>query len=424
MLTVHLFIEFIHGAHRRYRHYRNLCSKVLPTALKGYVSEEQFRKAQAYGRDKTRYSFSKATFSLVQESLWLTCDVLPWLWGVSGRIMFRFLGLDSKHEIVQSLIFFQFKSCAEALIELPFDFYEIFVIEERHGFNKQSWKLFISDFVVKTLVQAVFEMPFYAGLIKVFKTGGPNFYIYAWLFVVAFQLLMTTVYPTVIMPLFNTFTPLPKGELNSMIEALANSVQFPLQKLFVVDGSKRSGHSNAYFYGFFKNKRIVLFDTLLDHSSNHETCAVLAHELGHWNYNHSFNLLAGSLFEIFIAFFLFSRIISNKDLFTSFGFSHSTPTLVGYILFEFLYAPVSKITGFIRNTVARQYEFLADAFACDLGYASSLSSGLIKLQLKNLGNMNPDWLYSVYHRNHPELVERLNAIKQRVTILSKTNKTD
>ncbi|KAG0373512.1 hypothetical protein BGX24_011604 [Mortierella sp. AD032] len=215
----------------RHGHYQKLCSKSLPETLKGCVSEEQLHKAQAFGRDIARDSFAKAAFLLVLETLW-----------------------SYNH-----LSFFQIKSIVEELIELPSELYRIFVVEERHGFNKQSWGLFMKDFVVMTLVRAIFEMPLYAGLIEVFKMGGANFYIHAWLFV---------------------------------------------------------------------------------------------------------------------------------------------------------------------NTVSRDYESLADAFACDLGYAASLSSGLMKLQLKNLGNMNPDWLYSMYHGNHPEIVERLDAIKQKTAILSKSNKAD
>ncbi|KAK3813894.1 MAG: CAAX prenyl protease-like protein [Linnemannia gamsii] len=388
-----------------HRHYQKLCTKSLPETLKGYVSEEQFHRAQAYGRDKARYSFTKAAFLLVLETLWFTHNVLPRFWDLSSGIMFGLFSLETENE---------------ELIELPSELYRIFVVEERHGFNKQSWGLFMKDFVVMTLVRAVFEMPLYAGLIKVFKMGGANFYIHAWLFVVAFQLLMIIVYPSLIQPLFNKFTPLPKGELPLMIEALARRVQFPLQKLFVVDGSKCFSHSNAYFYGFFKSKRIVLFDTLLEHLRIDETCAVL----GHWSYNHTNALLVGSLSEIFFAFFLFSQMVNNRGLFTSFGFTNSAPTLVGFVLFLCQYTPISKVTDFARNTVSRDYEFLADAFACDLGYAASLSSGLMKLQLKNLGNTNPYWLYSMYHRNHPEIVERLDATKQRTAIPSKSNKID
>lgn len=194
------------------------------------------------------------------------------------------------------------------IASLPFSLYSTFVIEERHGFNKQTLKLYFSDLIKGHLVGAAIGMPFLAGFLKIIKISGENFYLYVWLFMyvetccaarfcfcerrtlskrkypspllhrVTFQLIMVSVYPTFIQPLFNKFEPLPEGELRTSIEALASRIAFPLTKLFVIDGSKRSGHSNAYFYGFFKNKRIVLFDTLLEHSDNDEICAVLGKE--------------------------------------------------------------------------------------------------------------------------------------------------
>ncbi|KAF9117311.1 CAAX prenyl protease 1 [Mortierella sp. 14UC] len=166
-----------------HRCYQNLCSKSLPETLKGCVPEAQFHRAQAYGRDKSRFSFAKAAFSLILETLWLTHNVLPWLWDLSRGIMVGLFGFENENEIIQSLIFFQIKSTIEVLLELPSELYRIFVVEERHGFNKQSGRLFMRDLVVTTLIKAVIETPFYAGLIKVFKMGDATFYIYAWLFV-------------------------------------------------------------------------------------------------------------------------------------------------------------------------------------------------------------------------------------------------
>ncbi|KAF9177960.1 hypothetical protein BGZ51_007587 [Haplosporangium sp. Z 767] len=405
-----MFIVFLWEEYLRYRHYRNLCSKVLPKALSEYVTEEQFQKAQAYGRDKTRFGFVESVFNQIQSTLTLTMDFLPWLWAFSGEIMFKVTGFGSEYEITQSIIFFVALTLFSTIVSLPFSLYSTFVIEERHGFNKQTLKLFFSDLIKGHLVGGAIGMPFLAGFLKIIKISGENFYFYVWLFLVAFQLIMVSIYPTFIQPLFNKFEPLPQGELRTMIEALASRIHFPLTKLFVIDGSKRSGHSNAYFYGFFKNKRIVLFDTLLEHSNNDEICAVLAHELGHWACNHTLKMLAFGQVQIFVIFYLFSQFIHNKAMYISFGFMDATPTLIGFLLFQFLYSPVESVIGFITNMISRRYEFQADAFARDLGYAGSLASGLIKLQLKNLGTMNPDPLHSMYHRSHPELVERLNAI--------------
>ncbi|KAF9937311.1 hypothetical protein BGZ75_000361 [Mortierella antarctica] len=418
MYTVFLWEEYL-----RYRHYRNLCSKVRPKALNDYVAEEQFQKAQAYGRDKAQFGFVESVFNQIQSTLTITMDFLPWLWTLCGDIMFRLAGYGSEYEITQSILFFVLLTVFSTVVSLPFSLYSTFVIEERHGFNKQTLGLFFSDMVKGHLVGGAIGMPFLAGFLKIIKIGGDNFFFYIWLFLVAFQLIMVSIYPTFIQPLFNKFESLPEGELRTMIEALASRIHFPLTKLFVIDGSKRSGHSNAYFYGFFKNKRIVLFDTLLEHSNNEEICAVLAHELGHWACNHTLKMLAFNQVQIFAIFYLFSQFIHNKEMYVSFGFTDSTPTLIGFLLFQFLYSPVESVIAFVANMLSRRYEFQADAFARNLGYAGSLASGLIKLQLKNLGTMNPDWLHSMYHRSHPELIERLDAI-DHPGFRSKTEKVE
>ncbi|KAF9427537.1 CAAX prenyl protease 1 [Entomortierella beljakovae] len=393
-----------------FRQYKKYCSKERPAALQEFVSENEFEKAQSYGKDKAIFSFVKQTFGLVKDTLWLAFDVYPQLWSFAGSLMFKVTGFGASYEIIQSVFFFQTRSFINSVLSLPFDLYSTFVIEEKHGFNKQTLKLFATDWVKGQIIQAILEMPFIAAFFKIVSMTGSNFVMYLWLFMVVFQLVIVAIYPSFIQPLFNKFTPLAPGELRSAIEALAVRIKFPLTKLFVIDGSKRSGHSNAYFYGFFKNKRIVLFDTLLEHSTTEETCAVLAHELGHWSHSHTFKNLVVGLGEIYGIFYLFSMIIHNRGFYQSFGFTTLTNPIVGFSLFEYLYGPVGNLSKLFHNILSRRFEFEADAFARNLGYAEPLSSGLIKLQLKNLGNMNPDWLYCMYHRSHPELMERLDAI--------------
>ncbi|KAF9972905.1 CAAX prenyl protease 1 [Actinomortierella ambigua] len=405
------------------RHYRCLRSKNLPKALNKIVTEDEFLKAQAYGRDKATFAFVNATWDTLQNTLILWYNVLPWVWDLAGQVMFKAAGYGPEYEITQSLIFFAINSLASSVLSLPFSLYSTFVIEERHGFNKQTLSLFFSDLLKGYLIGGVIGMPFLAALLKIIKVSGPNFYVYVWVFMVAFQLIMISIYPTFIQPLFNKVEPLPDGELRTMIEALASRISFPLTKLFVIDGSKRSGHSNAYFYGFFKNKRIVLYDTLLEHSDNEEICAVLAHELGHWSHSHTLQMMAFAQLQLFTTFYLFSLFIHNADMYSSFGFN-VMPTLIGLMLFMSLYSPVDSLMSFVNNMISRYYEFQADAFARQLGYSSSLVSGLIKLQKKNLGTMNPDWLYSMYHRSHPELVERLNAINAPSAGDAKTKKNE
>jgi STE24 endopeptidase len=182
-----------------------------------------------------------------------------------------------------------------------------------------------------------------------------------------------------------------------------------LTEIFVIDGSRRSNHSNAYFYGLFKKKRIVLYDTLLKQANTPEIISILAHELGHWYNNHIYKQLIINQGHLFLLFFLFSKMISNQNLYQSFGFD-SKPVIIGFILFLFIYGPIDHIFGFFQNFMSRMNEFEADSYSKKLGFSSDLKSALIKLHTENLGNVNPDSWYSTYHYSHPPLVERLNAM--------------
>jgi len=226
-------------------------------------------------------------------------------------------------------------------------------------------------------------------------------------------------YPTVIAPLFNKFTELPEGELRSKIEALASRVEFPLTKLYQIDGSTRSAHSNAYFFGFFKNKRIVLYDTLMEHATNDEIVAIVGHELGHWKMNHVTKNLVISLTHMLAFFYMFGFFLNYEELYTSFGFtSHST--LISLMLFSMLNEPIDHILSLAMHALSRHYEYQADEYATELGY--DLTSGLVAIHKKNASNLNPDSLYSMYHFSHPTLLERIEAIKIKKAQLSQKKK--
>ncbi|MBA0802332.1 hypothetical protein Gohar_012636, partial [Gossypium harknessii] len=236
----------------------------------------------------------------------------------------------------------------------------------------QTIWLFFRDLIKGICLAIVLGPPIVSAIIVIVQNGGPYLAIYLWAFMFVLSLVMMTIYPVLIAPLFNKFTPLPEGELRLKIEKLASSLKFPLKKLFVVDGSTRSSHSNAYMYGFFKNKRIVLYDTLIQQCKNdEEIVAVIAHELGHWKLNH---------------------------------------TMYSFIAVQHTVIPLQHLVSFGLNLVSRSFEFQADAFAKKLGYGSALRAGLVKLQEENLSAMNTDPWYSAYHYSHPPLVERLAAI--------------
>ncbi|GLD96801.1 hypothetical protein PINS_up005484 [Pythium insidiosum] len=247
---------------------------------------EKFDKSRAYGLDKSTFGFVSGAYSQIESTALLLLGYLPFMWTVSGRAL-EYLGVDPSHEVYRTLMLLTLTTIRDTIVGLPFALYSTFVIEARHGFNKQTLMLFFTDKLKTFMLFVVIGYPVVAALIYVIRWGGELFYLYVWVFLFIFSIVMITIVPVFIMPLFNKFTPLEEGELRSRIEALASSLNFPLTKLFVVDGSKRSSHSNAYFFGFFKSKRIVLYDTLLEQATHDEIVAVLGHELGHWKLWHT-----------------------------------------------------------------------------------------------------------------------------------------
>lgn len=222
---------------------------------------------------------------------------------------------------------------------------------------------------------------------------------------------MMTIYPVFIMPLFNKYESLPEGELKDAIVDLSKKVDYPLKKLFVMDGSKRSSHSNAFMFGFGKNKRIVLFDTLLTQVTDDEICSILGHELGHWKLGHSKRNFIITQVYFGAAFYFFSLCYNTTELYSAFGFSSPVPTLIALLIFfSTVWAPVDKILSFVMTIMSRSFEFAADRFSAELKMSKGLQRGLVKIHLENLGSMCPDRLYSTYHYSHPPLVERLKAM--------------
>nr|KAJ3422053.1 CAAX prenyl protease 1 [Polyrhizophydium stewartii] len=390
---------------------KEIPAKVVKALAPHTLAADEFNKSRMYSYDKSAYNMFNKVFSLVQTTLVIALDFLPWAWGLSGSVAAR-AGMDPDAEISRSIVFAGLLVVISTLVNLPLSIYFTFVIEARHGFNKQTMGLFLSDTAKSLAFTLVIGAPVLAGFLAIIQWAGPNFYFYVWLFVMGFQLVLMVLYPTVIQPLFNKFEPLPEGELKEKIQALARSVQFPLTKLFLVDGSKRSAHSNAYFFGLFNDKRIVLFDTLLEHTTHDEVLAILAHELGHWYHNHIVKRLVVVQAHLFVLFYVFSIVINLTSLYKSFGFA-SQPIVIGFLLFQFIYSPVDSLMGFVMNLVSRHDEFGADRYAVSRNYEQHLKSGLIKLHLKNSSNLNPDRLYSIWHYSHPALVERLEALQAK-----------
>ncbi|OVA13955.1 Peptidase M48 [Macleaya cordata] len=406
MILTYIFETYLdlrqHAAHKL---------PTLPKPLQGVVSQEKFEKSRAYSIDKSNFHFVHEAVTIIIDTAILFFGILPWFWTKAGDFLV-YAGLNAENETIHTLAFLAGVMIWSQITDLPFSLYSTFVVEARHGFNKQTLRLFFKDMLKGIGLSILLGPPIVAAIIYIVQNGGPYLAIYLWGFMFVLALVMMTLYPILIAPLFNKFTPLPEGELRTKIENLASSLKFPLKKLFVVDGSTRSSHSNAYMYGFFKNKRIVLYDTLIQQCKDEEeVVAVIAHELGHWKLNHTmYSFIAVQVLTL-LQFGGYTLVKNSKDLFQSFGFE-TQPVLIGLILFQHTVIPIQHLVSFGLNLVSRSFEFQADAFAKKLGYSSALRGGLIKLQEENLSAMNTDSWYSAYHYSHPPLVERLAALDE------------
>merc|ERR1712150_321283 len=333
------------------------------------------------------------------------------------------------------------------VVHLPWSLYSNFVIEQRHGFNKMTLGFYFKDSLKKIVVGQVISAIMITPLISLIKWGGDYFFIYAWGYTFAFSIVFFFVYMDFIAPLFDKYTPVPQSPLRTAIEDLAKSVKFPLKKLFVVDGSKRSAHSNAFFFGFYKNKRIVLFDTLLDDSCNpmlgldtdgnkkefpsdteekpaagkkkgcnqEEVVAVLGHELGHWYHGHVYKPMLLNQLVILTMFYSFGILVKNTQMLADFGFSDEQPTLISLlIIFQFIFSPFNRVVSALSIYMTRCFEFQADRFAVGLGMGEKLQSSLIKLVTDNLSFPLADKLYSAFNYSHPPILERLTAIREEM----------
>ena len=374
----------------------------------------KFAKSQAYGLDKVQFSIFSSSYEVFESISFLLLGFLPKAWDWSASIAESFDWNERDNEIKVTLIFLVVITLVGTVTSLPFEVYSTFFIEKKHGFNKQTVSLFTMDKIKSLFLTFLIGGPFVAGLLKIIIWGGEHFYLYVWAFMFAFSVIMMTAYPVFIMPMFNKYEPLDDGDLKTRIYDLAGTLKYPLTNLFVMDGSKRSSHSNAFMFGFGKNKRIVLFDTLIDQVHDDEILAILGHELGHWKLGHTLANFVITQLYTGAAFYCFSLCYTSQDLYRAFGFDgedRPIPIIIALMLyFQTLWAPVDKVLSFVMTIFSRVNEFAADRFSAELGMSSKLQSGLCKIHLENLGAMAPDRWYSKYHYSHPPLVERLSAM--------------
>lgn len=386
--------------------YLNLSSlsKKLPEEFEGVYDEKTYAKSQEYTKTVTRFGFITGGFDLVLLLAFWFSGGFNWL----DQIV-RAWGFG---ELVTGLVYIVLLMMAKSIISLPFSIYSTFVIEERFGFNKTTPKTFVLDLVKGLALGSLIGIPLLAGMLAFFMYTGDLAWLYAWIAITCFSLLMQYIAPTWIMPLFNKFTPLEEGELRTAIEEYTEKVDFPLQGLFVIDGSKRSSKSNAFFSGFGKNKRIALYDTLIENHTNDELVAVLAHEIGHYKKKHIIKGMLISIIQTGVMLYVLSIFLQAEGLFNAF-YMDEMSVYAGLIFFGMLYAPIDMILSVFMQISSRKHEYEADEYAATTtGNPEDMIATLKKLSKDNLSNLTPHPFYVFLNYSHPPVLKRINAIRE------------
>ena len=374
----------------------------IPQELSDVYDEESYRKSQDYKKANARFSTWTSSFMLVVTLGFFFADGFGFIDRLARSI--------SENEIVVGLLFFGIIMIGSDILTTPFSYYKTFVIEERFGFNKSTPALFFMDKLKGLLMTVLIGGGLLALVIWFYQISGDLFWLYAWILFAVFAIVTNMFYARLIVPLFNKQTPLGEGELRNKIESYAISVGFKLNNIFVIDGSKRSTKANAYFSGFGSEKRITLYDTLINDLEEEEIVAVLAHEVGHYRKNHILINLATSLLLTGFTLWLLGVFVSEPVF--SLGIGVETPSFhAGLIAFGILYAPISGVTGFLMSVLSRKFEYQADDFAKFTYAAQPLITSLKKLSRNSLSNLTPHPLYVKLHYSHPTLLQRYRNLK-------------
>jgi STE24 endopeptidase len=373
----------------------------IPDDIAEFYDRGRYLKSLDYHKELTQFSFVSAGFSFFLSLAMLLTGAFGWLDDI--------LRAEISSPIVLAIVFFGILMLASDVLTLPFQLYSTFVIEEKYGFNKTTVRTFFTDKLKGYLLAAVIGSPLLGLLIYLIGALGPAFWIWFAFIAAAFIIFMNMFYTTLVLPIFNKLTPLPEGELKTAIQGFARRVDFPLDNILVIDGSKRSSKANAFFSGIGRKKKIVLYDTLIQKHTTQELVAVLAHEVGHYKKKHIIAGLFLSVVQVFLTLFILSLMVYNKNLSIALGGSHLSVHL-NLIAFSILFAPISGITGLFMSMYSRRNEFEADAYARETFSGAALAEALKKLSVDSLSNLYPHPLYVFFHYSHPPLLKRLEAI--------------
>lgn len=373
----------------------------LPEPLQDVYDTEEYLKSQAYKKERFKFSMVSSVFSLVLLLAFFFLDGFAFVDELARQY--------TDHPILIALIFFGIIMLGSDILTTPFSYYSTFVIEEKYGFNKTTLKTFVLDKIKGWFMLIIVGGALLSLIIWFYQWAGSSFWLYAWAVIAVFSVVMNMFYAKLIVPLFNKQTPLEDGSLRQKIEAYASKVGFKLDNIFVIDGSKRSTKANAYFSGFGREKRITLYDTLINDLKEEEIVAVLAHEVGHYKKNHIIINLITSIALTGLTLWLLSLCIGSPLLSQALGVT--TPSFhIGLIAFGILYSPISEITSLLMNFISRAFEYQADNFAKETYAGAPLISGLKTLSKNSLSNLTPHPAYVFMHYSHPTLLQRFRNI--------------
>jgi STE24 endopeptidase len=404
-LVFYIAHEVVHLALDVLNYYHVKKQKAVPSALQESISHDEFTKSQ-------QYTLAKLDLSILGRLI-----MIPFFWILVFLNGFNLIDLFTAkiagwHSLTHSVLFVFVVSIYFFIMSLPLKLYSVFVLEEKYGFNKMTAKLFVIDLFKTAAISLVLGVPILYLVFWFMRAAGGYWWLWVWGAIMFFQLVLIAVYPVFLAPLFNKFVPLENGALKDKIFALAKTIRFKLSGVFVVDGSKRSSHSNAYFAGLGKYRRIVLFDTIMKQLSTDELLSVLAHEMGHNVKKHIPKMIILSASTMLIGFYVMSLLINWEAFYQAFNIqfsSHHAAIIIFGIAFEvftFMFTPIT-------NGISRIHEFQADAFAVTMMNSKKpMSQALLTISKENLSNLTPHYAYSFYHYSHPTLLERLQTIEK------------
>ena len=380
---------------------KNWCA-TLPESLIGVYDEAKFEQHRHYRAVNHRFGLVYGFWGMAIMLAFLLSGGFAWLDG--------WVRSCTDQPILQSLLFFGVILVGNNLLDLPFSYYQTFVVEGRFGFNKTTPKTFVLDILKSAMLAIVLGIPLLALVVWFHLEAGAWFWLYTLMAIGAFMLLMNLFYTSWILPLFNRLTPLPEGELRQAIEQYSRTIGFKMGDIYLMDGSRRSTKANAFFSGFGPRKKIVLFDTLVNDLSTQEVVAVLAHEVGHYRLKHTLWGLVASLLQMANILFLLGLVVNSPLMTQAVGVSE--PSFhIGLTVFGMIYTPVSLVASLLMNWLSRRNEFAADAFAGKTYSAGWLASALKKISVKALSNPTPHPAYVFFHYSHPPLLQRLEALE-------------